>query len=383
MSSNPAQARLDRCAAFLQQDPNNLHLLAECAELALQIGKISQARDFAEKAAALSPQDLALKSRLATIAMVDGRIEDSININREILALGETSPVVHYNLAYALMLAARYSEAKEELIQIQNQTDQAPDAPHLMIQAMHHLGEVQEAIQFALKHLENHPADYTTMGLLSTLYVDTNDMTQAQHWAEKAITLNPDNPDALVTTGTTALTNEDEAQAKAAFEHALAGNPHSGRAWMGLGLTRMLGLDINGGLDNLKKAVTHMPNHIGTWHALAWCQILDKDLKGAKESFNSAMDLDRNFGETHGGLATIAVMEGRLDEARKLTERALKLNPMSFAGRFAQSLLLSGSGNQAMAQKIISKALSSHEVPGGGTLADMLKRVALKQVKKK
>jgi Tfp pilus assembly protein PilF len=141
-----------------------------------------------------------------------------------------------------------------------------------------------------------------------------------------------------------------------------------------MGLTDMLAQNLPKAIEDLKNAVRYMPNHIGTWHALAWCMIVSNDLASARESFDKAMEIDHNFGETHGGLAVIAVMEGRLTEAEGLIKRALRLDPRSFAARFAQSLMLAQRGKPEVAQELIQKILKSPVMEGGESLQDILLR---------
>jgi len=124
-------------------------------------------------------------------------------------------------------------------------------------------------------------------------------------------------------------------------------------------------------LDSLMNAVKYMPNHIGTWHTLAWCQLLRDDIAGAKESFEKAMDLDHNFGETHGGIAVVAYLQGDKDLARKETRKAIMLNPYSFAGRFAESLLTNDTDPEK-AQQMINDILSSQIGNKGETLTTIL-----------
>ena len=68
-------------------------------------------------------------------------------------------------------------------------------------------------------------------------------------------------------------------------------------------------------------------------------------------------------------------MQNRLDEAPDMIKRALRLDPMSFAGRFAQSLLTSKS-DPAKAQQMIQNILLSAVGPGAEPLRDVLTRVA-------
>ena len=114
---------------------------------------------------------------------------------------------------------------------------------------------------------------------------------------------------------------------------------------------------------------------------MAWNQIVTNNIAGAKASFLIALELDRNFAETHGGLAVIAVLEGRHQEAEQEIKVALKLDPQCFSALYARTLLMSRAGHGKVAVKMIEGVLTSTPVPGGGTLADMLRRVVNKQAK--
>jgi tetratricopeptide (TPR) repeat protein len=103
------------------------------------------------------------------------------------------------------------------------------------------------------------------------------------------------------------------------------------------------------------------------------------DIPEAKTCFLKALELDRNFAETHGGLAVIAVLQGRHEDAEQAIKVALKLDPKCFSALFARTLLLSRAGRGTVAAKMIEGVLTTTPVPGGGTLADMLKRVVNKQ----
>jgi Tfp pilus assembly protein PilF len=113
---------------------------------------------------------------------------------------------------------------------------------------------------------------------------------------------------------------------------------------------------------------------------LECCQLVKNDLNGAEESFNRSMEIDRNFGETHGGLAVVHVIQGKADIAGPEVKRALRLDPNSFAGRFAQSLLMNKT-DPAKAQQLIQGILSSSPEPGKETLQATLSRMMVKKHK--
>jgi len=99
---------------------------------------------------------------------------------------------------------------------------------------------------------------------------------------------------------------------------------------------------------------------------------------GAEAAFNKSLEIDRNFGETHGGLAVIALLRGARAEAERLAEISLRLDRQSFAGHFAQSLLLAQQGKEAVAQEIVGKMLDS-AMPGGQSLRAQLATLAQKK----
>lgn len=64
------------------------------------------------------------------------------------------------------------------------------------------------------------------------------------------------------------------------------------------------------------------------------------------------MTLDRNFGETHGGLAIIAPLQGDSETAEHFIKYALKLEPISTTGQYAQILLMQAKGQTDKAKKL-------------------------------
>lgn len=101
------------------------------------------------------------------------------------------------------------------------------------------------------------------------------------------------------------------------------------------------------------------------------------NLEGAKQSFDRSMEIDRNFGETHGGLAVVAVLQNRMADAEQAIKRAMRLNPHSYAGLFAQSLITQKTDPEKAKQiiaQIFSKPLAGRSEPIAQTLRQALQR---------
>lgn len=372
------RSQLERYYGFLKQDQSNPHLRGEVADLHLRLGEFAEARKVLEEALGHWPDDAGLKSRLASVAIAQNNPDEAIDLLQKLRHSGSDHPVVRYNLAYAFMLTEHFAEAKDLLLTTLGFQQEVPGAQLLLARALHHLGEMDDAIKHARSYVAAHPEDSDGQGVLALLGLDSEDPVLAKEAGERALVSDPNNLYGLVTMGSLALAQQDDEQASSYFDRAVERHPKSGRAWSGKGLSAMLGMDLNGALEYFQNAVRHMPGHIGTWHSLAWCQILLNDLNGAQESLNKAMDIDRNFGETHGGLAVIAILQGRSDEAPDMIKRALRLDPRSFAARFAHSLL-AGKSDPKKAQQMIEKILRSPATPGGEPLKDVLTRITLKR----
>lgn len=369
MSLPEAAARFEQRLGFLAADPQNLNLISECADLALELGRPGEAKELVERGLTLKPEDPHLRARLAGAHLSSGDVAGAIEILDALVKTGVDAPEVRYNLGYALMLAGRHGDAKQVLGEAG-----IPQAELLKIRAHHHLGELDEAIKLAEDYATAHPEDAEVIGQLAMLYLDADDFMKARAWADRAVSEKKKTPEGYATAGFIALGDEDEARADELLSKALELNPRSGRAWAGKGLAAMLAGNVAAGEEALQRAVQHMPTHIGTWHALAWCQILRGKLDAAEASFRKAYDLDRAFGETHGGLAVLQILRGEGNRAQRRADTALKLDPGSFSGQYAKVLLESKS-EQARAEGV-RRILGQQKALRGGTLVDMVARQA-------
>lgn len=370
-----ALGRLARLQKFLEADPDNLNLLADVSDLALEYGDLSAARAAAVRGLELRPGDPFFSLRLSSVAIAEGNLDEALAITAKLLASGAEDPAIRYNRAYALVCLRRFEEAKELLLALHAEQALPALVARLLVRTLHYLGELDEAIAAAQAHLEDEPGNGEIAGMLSLLFVDVDQLPQAQEWAQRALSLVPDNLDALLAASTVALAAEDTDAARVLANRALAVQPRNGRVWSNLGLADMLDFEFDAARRNLTKAVHYMPEHIGTWHLLGWVQMLQRDLEGAEASFRQALALDDNFGETHGALATLAAMRGDWVQANEHEKVARRLDPESMYSRYAQVLRLQRDGRNDLVERMFDSALREGKAPGGGSLHDMLVRV--------
>lgn len=369
------QSQLTRFLGFLESDPANQALLQQAADLAYQLGQYELAGSLIERVLVIDPDNGPTLMLQGLLLMSQSRFPEAESTFRQLQALDEGAPQIAYNLAYVLLLQKHYADAEEPAKQAAQHLDMLPQAASLYTQALHFNGKVDEAIDFCLSTLDQHPQLTALHGQLATLYLDNEAWEQAQEHAQYTLNTAPDDADALTVMGNISLMQQDAEQAQQQFQHAILVYPNNGRAWAGKAMAEMLRGALPQAEADLKQALSSMPEHIGTWHALAWSQILQQKPAEAEQSLLEALRLNRNFAETHGGLAVVALMSGKTHEAQQATTRALKLDPMCFSGLYAQSLLLQSHGQPAQAQSMINDLMQRAVLPDGTTLQQAVVRM--------
>lgn len=376
------QQQLERYEGFLNQDPGNIKLIGDVLDLYIQLGEFQKAKTLLAKSLQDNPSDAGLIFRQATLSMATGEIDNAIEQYGKLIEQDRNDPSIYYNLAYAYGLQRRFDEALAQLDTIENAADVLPESLLLRARIFHHLGNIDEALECATQYVEKQPQSADGFGELALLNLDMENYPSASEQANKALAIDADQPEALNTEGFVALTKQDDVAARPLFERAVEKQPRSGRSWTGLGLTEMFNGNLTEAIQSLTKAVEYMPGHIGTWHALAWCQMSLDLLDEAAKSFETSLELDRNFAETHGGLAVVEILKGDIADAESLTKKSLRLNPMCFAGRFADSLLKSKTSSAEETQKTIEGILNTRLEDDGMTIQQSLSLLASKNIYK-
>ncbi|HWE45779.1 MAG TPA: tetratricopeptide repeat protein [Caulobacteraceae bacterium] len=368
MSSDPraqAQSRLSRLNGYLESDPDNLSLIADAAVTARDAGDMERAQDLIERYASLAALPPSLENLRGLIAIDQRRFEEASGVFQGLLEQSPTDTAVRYNLAFARTMLRDFPAVADI---IDDETVLAvPEAATLKVQALHQLGDVDQALTFGLACAVERPGDTALASALAVAALDAEQPDVARDFALRA----GDTHEGLSTLGMLALTSNDVGGSLAYFDRALAVRSDSARARLGKGLALMARGDLAEAANDIDQAAAIFRTHLGTWVASGWAHFVQGDYKGARQAFETALDLDPSFAESQGSLAVVDAVEGRLDSARRRTEIALRLDRNCFSAAFAKSLLLGGAGDAEAAQRIIGLALQS-PLADGQTLAQAM-----------
>lgn len=375
----PLEDQLNKLLGYAENEPNNYLLLCEAGDLCLELGDTVRAWPLLEQALVLRPDDPAAQYRMAALLYQEKAFEGSLSLTARLLEQGHINAVIRHQHVLCLVALARLAEAGPLLQTLIDEGAAFAGLPHLYIRTQHYLGRVDQAAAYATAHIHRRPDDTTGRAMLALLLLDQEKYVEADRAANEVLILQPDNLDALLAAGSAAIALEQEEQAKTFFTRALAVNSQNGRAWLGIGLNSMLQGRLEQANLELVRAVRYMPSHLGSWNALAWVHMLQRDFDTAWTTFQHSLTVDRHFGEAHGGLAVVAAARGDWEQVSILAETALRLQPDSFAGRFAHSLLLANRGRPQRASAMIDAMLDASIAPSGGSLSGLIRRFAVRQ----
>ncbi len=365
------EQKLLRLERYLQADPENLNLLAEVIDLCLDQGKVHAARQYVNAALVLYPNDPFMQCRYGNVLLAQGQLDEAAFVFEKLLsAVSDVS--IATNLAFVYLRQERYLDASVTLSDYVDAPDISSGALTLYIRALHHQGDLKQAMVLIQRNLERCRDDGTFLAAASLVCLDDEQLEEAKQLSMAALAAGGSPLEAVVVVGTLALGELDASVAGARFEEAVSINPTDGRSWSGLGLVSLLKQDMGAATEQLTRAVGYMPNHIGTLHALAWCHILSHDISAAQTFFEKAIVLDRNFSESHGGLAVVRALQGKPQLAEESIALALRLDPKCLSARFAQMAISGALKDPVRFQSMVYKLLSNREGLGGVNMADML-----------
>ncbi|WP_182466667.1 tetratricopeptide repeat protein [Sphingomonas gilva] len=372
MSNDALSAsRFERLQALLRQDPGNERLLAECAEAALDEGRLDDAQAALDRYAGAAEPSPQMRNLAALIAMQREDWAAAADAYGSMMAEGVDAPPIRFGLAWALAMQRRFAEA---LPLIDEATAAAlPQAAALLVQLLHDAGNMDEAAEQAHRLIALHPDHRALNAAVATLAIDIEDVELARLCASRA----GDHPDALNTLGTLALGEDDGETAYRLFDGAVARDRASPRGWVGRGLARLHG-DPAAAATDIDRGAALFGDHLGSWIAAGWAHFIAGDAAAARDRFEKARAIDDNFAEAHGSLAVLDVLAGDLEIARRRTETALRLDRQCFSAALAATLIAAGGGDHAKAQRIFDMAINTPVDGGGRTIAQSLARMGLR-----
>lgn len=235
-----AEGELNQLNGDLAQDPHNLALLASAFDTALAAGAFESAQLHLSTALALVPDDAHFLHRQATWLAAVGRLNEAVSKQQALCARSPDNAELKLGLASLCFHRQDFVAAAAWLQELQTLGKLPPDAHGLLLNTLHHLGRLDEAIAYGKRHptaLQSYPK---AAAAYSLVLVDAERFSEAKTWADHALQFHADDVDASTARGNVALAERDTARAQECLQSAIALRPHDGRVWSALGMVGLV-----------------------------------------------------------------------------------------------------------------------------------------------
>lgn len=153
--SATVQAARKTFEGVLAQTPSDARLLVFYGAFNRQIGDFARAREYMDKALAISPQKQSILIEYGGLAMAERRYDDAVNIYESIYATSQRYARVHVLLANAYLMAGRTTDASALLIK-EFGTDEPDDVSVASAYLM--TGKYDKAVRIAERIVAENPS---------------------------------------------------------------------------------------------------------------------------------------------------------------------------------------------------------------------------------
>jgi len=261
-------------------------------------------------------------------------------------------------LAVAYEQLQRPAEARKTLERVAQLDPQNP-AHLLELARLAEVAKDHEGALGYLAHARDLSPDMARIHFLFGLIAgEMNLPIEARQSLDKALAIEPDNPDYNYAMGSVILQTRDAATAASYFQKFVKAKPAEARGHFALGVAEFTSGDYANAKQEMRIAANSPAIAPAAQYYLGRIARLEGDLDQAESRLNQAVTLMPKFSEAHTELARIAMLKGNLPEAHVQLDRALQLKPESFQANEQLLVLYKRTGDaRAAAQAEVLKKL--------------------------
>jgi tetratricopeptide (TPR) repeat protein len=227
---------------LLASHPKEWELLYLNAQLAAQEGNTEQTVELCAQSVRLNPNNAQSQRLLGSALAKQGKLQEAKEHLQKSIELGNGEPEVHYELARVLLGLGDSAKSHDEmsifqkLKNSQSEKTQAAGKAEEADQAAKD-GDAQKAAMLYREALQSDPNEPLLYYKLAKALEKTNDVAGEEAALQRAVTLNPQLPEAQNQLGYLAVHQGKSAEAESHFRAAVEASPSYAVAWVNLAAT--------------------------------------------------------------------------------------------------------------------------------------------------
>jgi Flp pilus assembly protein TadD len=342
-----AEARFSLAALYQQQ--------GKYADSLREMGRLSKDEAARPPALALRCADLAALNRVPEAAEAARRLASAAEFREAdverilpALATGGSTAAVVVTLVEALDgRGAASPETLRQLVIAYEQMDRLKDARrtlerlaaadqanprHLfeLARIAYRMHDLEGALGYLGHARDLNPADSQVHFLFGMILVELKLPLDARKSLERALALDPHNPDYNHAMGSIVLNARDAASAIPYFQAYIAARPRDPRGHFALGVAYFAADEYENCRNEMQSASKDPKTGTGAAYFLGRIARIDENFDEAALFLERAIRQAPSFAEAWSELARVRMRQGRLNDAKAAIERALSLSPDSF-----------------------------------------------------
>ena len=244
--------------------------------------------------------------------------------------------------------------------------------------ALDEMGRKDEAADVLRRATHTAPADARIWNSLGAVEFRLGNIKESKANFERAIALDPEMPEPRSGLGLVLAQSGVRDGAEGQFREAIRVLPNYGNAHWNLGNLLFAAGDLPQAAWELRMAADLLPAHAAVRFNYAVTLSGLKELAGAELQLTAAIRIDNRFAEAHALLGKLLQQEGRIDDARREYETALRIRPDLDRAQFDLGALLAGKGDLAGATPHLRSAANSTDPVLRALAAQMIRDLGIR-----
>ncbi len=314
----------------LKYDPQFVPALVNMAITERMMGNLEDARDYAEQARKIAPNDAAVSLLLGNILMQDQKLDEASEMYRQALEEAPADAYLAYNLGISLV---RQGKLEEAIMAFSRVIDKEPNTT-LGVRSHGHLGQIYFSkgnLEMAADHLRKAamlaPGEARYHYNLGIVYLRMDRQGEAVQSFQTALDSGGDDSRVFRGLARAFIRLEQPGMAKRALQKALLVNPQDTESMMELGDLQASTGDLLSAVDSYRSVVQMSPGNATTADALdrlGRTYVRLERYEDAVQSYYQALRIDPNKSSLYLGLGRALQKAGRAEEAIDIWKKALK-----------------------------------------------------------
>src|SRR5579884_1759877 len=309
-------------------------LALRCADL-MGLGRLPAARDVARQltaAAEFSEQDV---RTVFPVLTTPARAPVTVILVEALDAHGSASPDSLRHLVLAYEQLNRLPDARKTLERVAAAEPQNPQHLFELARVAYRMHDLEGALGYLGHARDLAPDDARVHFLFGMVLQEMELPIEARKSVEKAVALDPRNPDHNYALGSIILATREASAAVTPLRNYVAARPRDPRGHFALGVAYFATGDYANARTEMETAAKDPNTEAGASYFLGRIARLDEKYDEAAALFNRSIRLQPSFPEAWTELARVRLRQGRVDDARADINHALSLDPKNFQANSA------------------------------------------------